>query len=88
MTTIGITQLYYKFLGHLRSRTEFIAPLQLTGRLEVYLVHEFIGYAYGESGGKLLGLANLGNRGEQKIDFGMSGCAIAAAAYDAATYVF
>jgi hypothetical protein len=68
MTTTGITQLYYKFLGHLRTRTEFIAPLQLTGRLEDYLVHEFIGYAYGESGGKLLGLSNLGNRGEQKID--------------------
>jgi len=68
MTTRGITQLYYKFVGHLRSRTDFIAPLQLTGRLEDYLVHEFIGYAYGESGGKLLGLSNLGNRGEQKID--------------------
>lgn len=68
MTTTGITQLYYKFVGHLRSRTEFIAPLQLTGRLEDYLVHEFIGYSFGESGGKLLGLSNLGNRGEQKID--------------------
>ena len=67
-TTRGITQLYYGYIGHLRSRTEFVAPLQLTGRLEDYLVHEFIGYSYKESGGKLLGLSNLGNKNEQKID--------------------
>lgn len=68
MTTRGITQLYYRYIGHLRDRTEFIAPLQLIGRLEDYLVHEFIGYAYQESGKKLLGLSNLGNRGQRKID--------------------
>jgi hypothetical protein len=68
VTTRGITQLYYKYIGHLRDRKEFIAPLQLTGRLEDYLVHEFIACAYRESGGKLLGLSNVGSRGEQKFD--------------------
>jgi len=68
VTTQGVTQLYYGYVVHLGSRKEFIAPLQLTGRLEEFLVHEFIGYSYAASGKELLGLSNLGNRSEQKYD--------------------
>ena len=68
MTTAGITKLYDRFADHLESRKEFVAPLQLTGRLEEYLVREFIGYAYRASGHKLLGLSNLGKKKEPRID--------------------
>lgn len=68
MPTRGVFELYLGYIRHLRDRKLFIAPLQLTGRLEYYLVHEFIGHVFQASGGKLLGKANLGNRGEPKID--------------------
>ncbi len=63
-----ITEIYDSFLQALSDKSESIAPLQLTGRLEDYLVHEFIAHVYKETQGELLGLSNLGNRGEQKYD--------------------
>lgn len=68
MSSSGIVSLYYRYLTHLKKRKKFVAPLQLTGRIEDYLVHEFIGYAYQESGGRLLGKSNLGGRDQQKYD--------------------
>jgi hypothetical protein len=68
MPTKGVFDLYLGYIRHLSSRSQFIAPLQLTGRLEYYLVHEFIGHAFQASGGQLLGKTNLGNKGEPKID--------------------
>ena len=60
MSNSRIIKLYEEFPGYLFRKREFIAPLQLTGRLEDYLVHEFIGYTYKETDGELLGISNLG----------------------------
>ena len=60
MPNSRIIKLYEEFPGYLFRKKEFIAPLQLTGRLEDYLVHEFIGYTYEETNGELLGISNLG----------------------------
>ena len=64
----GIIELYYSFLGYLGSEKEKIAPLQLTSKIEDYLVKEFVYHIYKESGGKVFALTNLGKRGERKID--------------------
>ncbi len=63
-----IVDIYRHFLTFLCGKKDYIAPLQLTGRLEDYLVHEFIIYAFNETHGELLGLTNLGKKGEQKYD--------------------
>jgi len=68
MPTKGIFSLFVGYVRHLRDRREFVAPLQLTGRLEYYLVHEFIGHVFQASAGRLLGKVNLGGKGEQKFD--------------------
>ena len=40
----------------------------MSGRLEGYLVDEFIIYSHRKTEGKLLGFTNLGNNGEQRFD--------------------
>ena len=64
----GIIELYYSFLGYLGGEREKIAPLQLTSKIEDYLVKEFVYHIYKESDGKVFALTNLGKRGERKID--------------------
>ena len=68
---MGLTEFsetYNRFLLHLSNKSGSIAPLQLTGLLEGYLVHEFIADVYKETSGEILGITNLGNKGEQKYD--------------------
>jgi hypothetical protein len=61
-------EIYDSFRIHLLERSDAIAPLQLTGRLENYLVHEFISHVHKETDGEFLGISNFGNNGEQKYD--------------------
>lgn len=76
MPVTDIAEIYNKFLNAISSKREFIAPLQLTGKLEDYLVHELISYTYKMTGGEILGLTNFGKSGkknhederEQKFD--------------------
>ena len=69
MSTKPIIELYVGFTSYLNNERSFIAPLQLTGRLEDYLVKEFIGYTYDKTKGNLLGLTNLGKkRDRSKFD--------------------
>jgi len=65
----GITSLYYAFLKeHLARNKEKIALLQLTGRIEDFLVREFIYYVYKNGN---FAVANIGRKNEQKIDICM-----------------
>ncbi|MFH0809076.1 MAG: hypothetical protein V2A77_01180 [Pseudomonadota bacterium] len=65
----GITSgLFYSFRDHLEASKERFALLQLVGRLENYLVIEFIHHVHLQSQGTRLAITNVGNRGEQKID--------------------
>lgn len=66
MTDIG--EIYYKYVKHLKSKEDEITALQLTGKIEDFLVKEFIYYAYTESNKKIFGLTNVGKKKEQKID--------------------
>lgn len=62
----SVTNLYYSFLKeHLSKQSKKIALLQLTGRIEDYLVKEFFWYAY-TKGNFCLG--NIGSKGQQKVD--------------------
>jgi hypothetical protein len=66
----GVISLSCDFLGHLRdpSVRDRIAPLQLGGRLEDYLVKEFMQFVYWRSKGSRFCEGNRGYRGEQRID--------------------
>lgn len=64
----GVIELYYSFLKNLEEEKDKIAVLQLTGKIEDYLVKEFIYHVYYPTKGKVFALGNLGNRGERKID--------------------
>ncbi len=64
----GIIKLYYSFLRYLREEEDKIAALQLTGRIEDYLVKEFIHHIYYSTKGNIFALTNLGTRGQRKID--------------------
>lgn len=64
----GITSLFYSFLDTLKKEKEKLALLQLTGKIEEYLVKEFVYHIHLKSEGNRFALINLGNRGEQKID--------------------
>jgi hypothetical protein len=64
----GITELYYNFLKYLEEEKDKIALIQLTGKIEDYLVKEFVYYIYKKTEGKTFALVNLGIRGEKKID--------------------
>ena len=70
MSVYGITELYEGFPQYLKNNSKLIAPLQLTGRLEDYLVREFISYSYMKTGGEILGLANLGKK--QRFDIALA----------------
>lgn len=64
----GITSFFYSFLGHIKKEKRKFAFLQLVGRLEDYLVKEFIYHIYRESAGNRFALTNTGSKGEQKFD--------------------
>ena len=66
----GLTQLATEFVRHLgtaavRAR---LAPLQLIGRLENYIVLEFAYYVFAKSKGSRFVETNSGNAGEQRVD--------------------
>ncbi len=61
----GITSLYYSFRGYLAKQARKIALLQLTGRIEDFLVREFIYYAWTKG---IFSVSNIGNKKEQKLD--------------------
>jgi len=65
---VGIGNIYHNYIKHLKSKEEEISVIQLTGRIEDFLVKEFIYYVYTESNKKIFGLTNVGKSKEQKID--------------------
>ena len=64
----GILETYYSFLKHLEVKKEEISVLQLTGRIEGFLVKEFVYFIHRSSGGRNFALVNVGNKNQQKID--------------------
>ena len=64
----GIIEIFYSFLKYLEEKKEAIAVLQLTGKIEDFLVKEFVYFVYKSSGGKNFALVNIGNKNQQKID--------------------
>jgi hypothetical protein len=64
----GIINLYYSFLEYLHSQQKRIVVLQLCGKIEDYLVKEFVYFVYESSGGNNFALVNHGSKNEQKID--------------------
>jgi len=64
----GIEKIYYDYIGHLKSKEDEISALQLTGKIEDFLVKEFIYSAYNISKKNIFGLTNVGKSKEQKID--------------------
>ncbi|MCZ2459621.1 MAG: hypothetical protein LC128_08330 [Chitinophagales bacterium] len=66
--SLGVTRFFYGFLNHLSKERHKIASLQLSGRLEDYLVHEFIYYVYSSSNGSRFAFTNMGKANEQKVD--------------------
>ena len=67
-TITSIGYIYHNYIKHLKSKEKQISVLQLTGRIEDFLVKEFIYCAYAESNKKIFGLTNVGKSKEQKID--------------------
>lgn len=65
---VSITNSFYEFLEYLNKNNEKISSLQLTGKIEDYLVKEFVYFIYKKSGGKNFVLVNIGNKNQQKID--------------------
>ena len=66
--SLGVTRFFYGFIKHLGEERNKIASLQLSGRLEDYLVHEFIYYVYSSSNGSRFAFTNMGKANEQKVD--------------------
>ena len=66
--SLGATKFFYGFLRRLGKERSRIAPLQLSGRLEDYLVHEFIYYVYSSSNGARFAYNESGKANEQKVD--------------------
>lgn len=66
----GVVSLACDFVAYLRrpSVRDRIGPLQLGGRLEDYLVKEFMQFVYWRSKGSRFCEGNRGQRGEQRID--------------------
>lgn len=64
----GIEEIYRSYVKHLESKKDEIAVLQLTGKIEDFLVKEFIYHTYTKSKKKIFGLTNVGKNKEQKID--------------------
>ncbi len=70
---IGITRLYYGYLKHLAkpSTLRRIAPLQLVGKIEDYLVKEFATFVSNSSESTRFCIVNSGNKNEPKIDLAL-----------------
>jgi len=68
--SFGVISLSNSFLRYLRtiSVRRRIAPLQLAGRIEDYLVKEFMQFVFHESKGSRFCETNFGLRSEQRID--------------------
>jgi hypothetical protein len=64
----GVTTLFHSFVKHLEKEKDKFSLLQLTGRLEDCLLHEFIYHVHQRSNGARLAITNVGNRGQQVID--------------------
>ncbi len=68
----GIIDLYYSFIKELGSEEEIkekLAVLQLGGKLEDYLVKEFLYHIYQSSGGNIFALTNFGRKADgRRID--------------------
>ena len=64
----GIIETFYSFLKYLADQKEEIAVLQLSGKIEDFLVKEFVYFIHKSSGGKNFALVNIGNKNQQKID--------------------
>ena len=64
----GITDMYDSFLEYLGEQKEKISVLQLSGKIEDFLVKEFVYYVYKKTEGKNFVLTNYGSKEEQKID--------------------
>lgn len=66
----GVIKLYDSFLNHLEKEKDKIAVLQLTGKIEDYLVKEFVYHVYCLTKGKFFALTNLGRtkKKERRID--------------------
>jgi hypothetical protein len=69
-TSIGIISLSNSFLRYLRTPSvrRRIAPLQLAGRLEDYLVKEFMRHVFHASNDTRFCEVNLGNKLERRVD--------------------
>lgn len=63
---VGVIELYYSFLKRLKNNKEKIAPLQLVGKIEDYLVKEFVYHIYTESNGEAFALTNLGIKEDKR----------------------
>jgi len=59
------------FIRHLGKRRQFLSLLQLTGKLENYLVNEYVSYVFYETQGAAFGLTNLGITEQPKVDIVM-----------------
>ncbi len=70
MPASGVISLSNGFLRYLKTNPvrRRIAPLQLAGRIEDYLVKEFMQFVFRESKGARFCETNLGLRSEQKVD--------------------
>ena len=64
----GIINIYYSFLESIGKEKSKLAYLQLSGKLEDYLVKEFIYLICKNSEGQRLALSNVGNKNERKYD--------------------
>lgn len=59
------------FVTHLEQRRKHIGLLQLTGKLEGYLTHEYVTYLFYQTEGSAFGLTNLGRSQESQVDIVM-----------------
>ncbi len=66
---VGVTDMYYSFLEYLEEQKEKISVLQLSGRIEGFLVKEFVYHVYKKTKGKNFVLTNYGcGEDKQYID--------------------
>ena len=65
-----LPELYHGFIDHLIEKSAVLAPLQLSGKLESYLVLEFIRYVHKETKGQFRSYTNIGKTSlkERRID--------------------
>jgi len=62
----GIENLYHSFCKYLKKKGEEIAPLMLSGRIEDYLVKEFVYHIYSITGGQSFAFVNLGKTSKKE----------------------